>query len=183
MRAGDLLRGSLRQAFAQFAVLLQAPEAAPQPDAWHELGEAMGRARSLLVNQDFEPEDRRGHRLDAARLARVQALAVPVSVIRDLGADPAWQTVPEPQRTTVLDHHRDLAAWFRDCSDAVGAGRPPRAAPPAPPDALLRAGAVRDPSCAAHLQARAAWYRLLDRSIRELLELPGPERGGQGAAA
>ncbi len=188
VRVADLLRGSLRQAFTQFAILLQAtpaspPGAAHQPDPWPALAAALGRARGLLVNQGFEPENKRNHRLDAARLARVQALAVPISVIRGLDADPAWQTVPGPQRTTVLDHHRDLAAWFRSCADAIGTRRLPGSPPPAPPDALLRLDTRPDVPYAAHLQARIAWYGLLDRSIRDLLDLPGPEHGGQDAAA
>ena len=190
VRVGDLLRGSLQQAFRQFAVLLQAaappaasPEAARQPEAWHELGQAMGRAGSLLVNQGFEPENKRGHRIDASRLARLQAMAVPVSVICDLGTDPAWQAVPEPQRMIVLDYHRDLAAWFRQCSDCIGGRRLPLSAPPSPPDALLRTDTIPDAPGTAHLQARAAWYGLLDRSIRDFLDLPGPERGARDAAA
>ena len=193
VRIAPLVRHGLATALGQFAALLAIGTSAPataRGAAEQGVAKAIGQARALVVNDRLEvlsaqpPDGRR--RIDAALLARVQGLIVPLSVILDMAADPVWQAVPDTPRAAIAAHHAALAAWLQRCAAWVesGEGAPAIAASlPAPPD--LRTAEGTADAVASHLVARAAWYRLLRQDIVAILAQVGlqagpPEVAGDG---
>ena len=180
VRVGTLVRENLAKAVGQFSGLMQPaqPGTAIGPEAWNGISQAIGKAKGLLVNDAYETSSRSAPRpIDSATLTQVHALVIPASVILALGTDPAWPSVQETTRSAILAHHRNMAAWFGQCAawirgDAV-------ACVPLPEPPRMEASEVAlsiNPAAAAHLEARATWYALLDRDIRMILAQFKPER-------
>ncbi len=99
--------------------------------------------------------------IDAAMMAKVQQLAVPISVVLD---DVREQSIESYQgaigdQDTRHSHHAALSEWFRSCSQSVRTGRNwPKVAsslPELPSDART-----------------SGWYRLLYKDIRSIIGTP-----------
>ncbi len=153
---GDTLRGREDQLRRQFAG-------------------SISQAMSLLVKDHFADGEmtmvhgRQG--IDAALMAKVQRLAVPLSVILD---DPRARLAESDQdaagdQDTTRSHRAALSEWFRGCSQWVRAGKNwPEVAsslPELPPEART-----------------SGWYRLLYQDIRSVIATAQPADTAAGAA-
>jgi multidrug resistance protein MdtO len=136
-------------------------------------GQAIAQARAGLVNDPFETRAVRraaGRRpIDAAVVAEVGRLFIPISAILDLHAYLTQHDVPQPTQDAIRAHHQALAAWFRQAASwtrsGEGAGEVVGGLPE--PPALSGPGD--------HLAALATWYGVLHRDIRNILEEVGPQ--------
>lgn len=136
-------------------------------------GQAIARARAVLVNEPFETSEVRratGRRsIDAAVVEQIGRLFIPVSAILDLRIDPAERDLPQPVHAAIGAHHQALAAWFQQAASWTRSGE--RAAeiasgPPAPP--VLSGSDDR-------VGALATWHGVLHRDIRNILDEVGPQ--------
>ena len=147
-----------------------------------------------MPNDPYEPgEIRRGlgqRPLDAAVLTEVQALMVPVAVIVGHRPDSVRRDdLSEASREAIGAHQRAMAAWFRRCARWVrsGAGAAEMAASlPQPPRLEDLAEDGQEPATSdlvrAHLTARAAWYGVLHKDIRSILNQVGPRPSADAPA-
>ena len=136
-------------------------------------GQAIAQARGVLVNDPFETSEvrrSRGRRpIDAAVVAEVGRLFIPISAILDLRADPGWRELSQPMRDAICTYHQALAEWFRQAAswarsgegaDEVAAGLPEPPTLSGPGD---------------HLTALETWYGVLHQDIRSILDEVGPQ--------
>jgi multidrug resistance protein MdtO len=136
-------------------------------------GQAIGRARAVLVNDPFETREVRravGRQpIDAIVVDQVGWLFIPVSAIVDLCNDLVGQDLPEPTQDVIRAHHQALATWFRQAASwarsGEGAGEVVNGLPE--PPILFGPGD--------HLAALATWYGVLHQDIREILDEVGPQ--------
>ena len=149
-------------------------------------GQAIAQARAMMPNDPYEPgeirRDRGQRPIDAAVLTELQELVVPVAVI--LGHRPGSvrrDDLSHASREAIGVHHRAMAAWFRRCAQWVrsGAGAAEMAASlPRPPRLEDLAADGQEPALSnlvrAHLTARSAWYGVLHKDIRSILNQVGP---------
>jgi multidrug resistance protein MdtO len=136
-------------------------------------GQAIAQARGVLVNDPFETSEVRralGRRpIDAAVVAEVGRLFIPLSAILDLRADLAEHDVPQPTQDAIRAHHQGLAVWFRQAASWTRTGEGAAAVLedlPEPP-------ALSGP--ADYLAALATWYSVLHQDIRNILDVVGPQ--------
>ena len=134
--------------------------------------QAIAQARAALINDRFETSEMRRaatrRPIDAAVVARLGRLLIPVSMMLDLIASPAWRDVPQSTRDTISVYHRALAEWFRRAESWVRSGE--GAAEVA--DHLPEPPPLSDTNdCIA---AFATWSRVLDQDIRKILNEIGP---------
>src|SRR5262249_20318455 len=129
--------------------------------------------RAVLVNDPFETSEVRRavvrRPIDAAVVAEVGRLFIPISAILDLRADLAGHDLPEPTQDTIRAHHQALSTWFRHAAAWTRSGEGARevaAGLPEPP-------AVSGPGD--QLTALATWYGLLHQDIRNILDEVGPQ--------
>jgi multidrug resistance protein MdtO len=138
-------------------------------------GQAIAQARAALVNDRFETSEMRRaatrRRIDAAVVAQIGRLLIPVSMMLDLIASPAWRGVPQSTRDTISAYQRALAEWFRRAESWVrngeGAAEVADHLPEPPP--------LSDTNdCIA---AFTTWSGVLDQDIRKILNeiRPPPE--------
>jgi multidrug resistance protein MdtO len=137
--------------------------------------QAIAQARAALVNDRFETSEMRRaatrRPIDASVVARLGRLLIPVSMMLDLIASPAWGDVPQSTRDTISAYQRALAEWFRRAESWVRSGE--GAAEVA--DHLPEPPPLSDTNdCIA---AFATWSRVLDQDIRTILNetRPPPE--------
>jgi len=136
-------------------------------------GQAIAQARGVLVNDPFETSEvrrSRGRRpIDAAVVAEVGRLFIPISAILDLRPDPGWRELSQPTRDAICTYHQALAEWFRQAAswarsgegaDEVAAGLPEPPTLSGPGD---------------HLTALETWYGVLHQDIRSILDEVGPQ--------
>jgi multidrug resistance protein MdtO len=134
-------------------------------------GQAIAQARAVLVNDRFETSEMRRaatrRRIDATVVARIGRLLIPVSIILDLIASPAWRDLPQPTRDAISAYQRVLAEWFRRAASWVRNGEGAAVADSLPEPPPL--SGTND--CIA---AFAAWSDVLDQDIRKILNEIGP---------
>jgi multidrug resistance protein MdtO len=173
----NVVRTHLARALEQLAVLVGlgvdgeiSPSARSAADV--AFGQAIAQARGVLVNDPFETSQVRralGRRpIDAALVAEVGRLFIPVSAILDLRADLAEHDLPQPTQDAIRAHHQALAGWFRQAASwartGEGAGEVV--------DGLPKPPVVSGPGD--HLTAVAIWYGVLHQDIRKILDEVGP---------
>ena len=136
-------------------------------------GEAIAQARAVLTNDLFETRDTRRmasrRPIDATVVDKVGRLFISISQILDLRADTAWRNLPPPVREAYGAHHQMLAAWFQQAALWVRSGEGAGAVSGGLPEPPVFSGAGD------YLAALAAWYGLLYRDIREILDAVGPQ--------
>jgi hypothetical protein len=138
--------------------------------------QAIAQARAALVNDPFETSEMRRaaarRPIDATVVARIGRLFIPLSMMLDLIASPAWRDLPQSTRDAISAYQRGLAEWFRRAAAWVrngeGAAEVADNLPEPPP--------LSDTNdCIA---AFATWSRVLDQDIRKILNeirpLPEP---------
>jgi multidrug resistance protein MdtO len=135
--------------------------------------QAIAQTRAALVNDRFETtEVRRAatrRPIDASVVARLGRLLIPVSMMLDLIASPAWGDVPQSTRDTISLYQHALAEWFRRAESWVRSGE--GAAEVA--DHLPKPPPLSDTNdCIA---AFATWSSVLDQDIRKILNEIGPQ--------
>jgi multidrug resistance protein MdtO len=136
-------------------------------------GQAITQARAVLVNDPFETREVRraaGRRpIDAAVVAEIGRLFIPVSAILDLRADLAGRDLPQPMQDAMRAHHQALAGWFRQAASWTRSGERAGEVVDGLPEPPILTGSGD------HLTALATWYRLLHEDIREILDQVGPQ--------
>jgi multidrug resistance protein MdtO len=171
VRVADVVRTNVAKALGQLAALsgLGGGEVTPSARSAADMafGQAIRQARSLLVNEPFEtgelrrPAARRP--IDAAVVAQIGRLFIPISMILDLIASPAWRELPQSKRDATSAYFSALAEWFRRAAtwvrDGKGAaevahGLPEPPTPPGPNDRIA---------------PFATWRSVLDQDIRKIL--------------
>jgi multidrug resistance protein MdtO len=174
----NVVRTHLARALDQLAVLVglgidgEIPPSA-RSAAGVAFGQAIAQARAVLVNDPFETREVRraaGRQpIDAAVVAEVGRLFIPISAILDLRADLAGHGLPQPTQDAIRAHHQALAGWFRQAASwtrsGEGAGEVVDGLPE-PPN-------LSGPGD--HITALATWYGLLYQDIRKILDEVGPE--------
>jgi multidrug resistance protein MdtO len=137
-------------------------------------GQAIGQARAVLINDPFETSEMRraaGRRpIDAAVVAQIGRLFIPVSMILDLIASPVWRDLPQSKRDAFSAYFSALAEWFRQAASWVRDGK--AAAEVA--DGLPELPTLSGPND--HITALAAWRSVLDQDIRKILNEIGVQR-------
>jgi multidrug resistance protein MdtO len=130
-------------------------------------GQAIGQTRAVLVNDPFEAgESMRaaGRRpIDATLVAQIGRLFIPVSMILDLIASPAWRDLPQSKRDATSSYFNTLAEWLRQAASWVRDGKGAAevaGGPPEPPS-------LSDPNDG--VTALATWRSVLDQDIRKIL--------------
>jgi multidrug resistance protein MdtO len=174
----NLVRTHLARALEQLRALVGSGvdgeiSASARSAADTAFGQAIAQARAVLVNDPFETNEvRRASRrrpIDAAVVAEVGRLFIPISAILDLRADLAGRDLPQPTQNTIRAHHQALAAWFRQAAwwarSGEGAGEVVDGLPT--PPILTGLGD--------HLTALATWYGVLHQDICKILDEVGPQ--------
>jgi multidrug resistance protein MdtO len=132
-------------------------------------GQAIAQARAVLVNDRFETSEMRRHRrIDATVVARIGRLLIPVSMMLDLIASPAWRDLPQPTRDAISAYQRVLAEWFRRAASWVRDGEGAAEFADSLPEPPNLSGTN---DCIA---AFAAWCDVLHQDIRKILNEIGP---------
>jgi multidrug resistance protein MdtO len=135
--------------------------------------QAIAQARAALVNDQFETSEMRRaatrRPIDANVVARFGRLLIPVSMMLDLIASPAWGDVPQSTRDTISVYQRALAEWFRRAESWVRSGE----------GAAEVADHLPEPPPLSHtndcIAAFATWSGVLDQDIRKILNEIGPQ--------
>jgi multidrug resistance protein MdtO len=176
--AANVVRTHLARALEQLAALVglgvdgeTSPSARSAADM--AFGQAIAQARGVLVNDRFETSEMRralGRRpIDAAVVAEVGRLFIPISAILDLRADLAGHDLPQPTQDAIRAYHQALAGWFRKAASwarcGEGAGEVVDGVPK--PPVLSGPGD--------QLTALTTWYGLLHQDIRNILDEVGPQ--------
>jgi multidrug resistance protein MdtO len=135
--------------------------------------QAIVQARAALVNDPFETGEvqRAAGRqsIDAAVVAEVGRLFIPISAILDLRTDPAGHDLPQPTQDAIRAHHQTLAGWFQQAASWTRSGEGAAKVVSGLPEPPTLSGAGD------HLAALATWHRLLDQDIRKILDEVGPQ--------
>jgi multidrug resistance protein MdtO len=130
-------------------------------------GQAIRQARAALINDPFETSQIRRaaarRPIDATVVAQIGRLFIPVSMILDPIASPAWRDLPQSKRDATSAYFTALAEWFRQAAswvrDGEGAAEVAHG-PPQPP-----------PLCGQNdrIIALATWRSVLDQDLRKIL--------------
>jgi multidrug resistance protein MdtO len=176
----NVVRTHLARALDQLAALFgldagtdgEIPQAA-RSAAGVAFGQAIAQARGVLVNDSFETREVRraaGRRpIDAAVVAEVGLLFIPISAILDLRVDLAGHDLPQETQDALRAHHQALAAWFRQAASWTRSGEGAGEVVAGLPEPPVLSGPGD------HLTALATWYGLLHQDIRNILDEVGPE--------
>jgi multidrug resistance protein MdtO len=168
----DVVRTNVAKALGQLAALLglavdDEVSQAARSAANTAFGQAIGQAHALLVNDPFETSgiERAAARrpIDATVVAQIGRLFIPVSMILDLVASPAWRDLPQSKRDATSTHFRELAEWFQQAAswvrDGAGAAEVAHGLPERP--------TLSGPND--RITAFATWREVLDQDIRKIL--------------
>ncbi|MBV9559627.1 MAG: FUSC family protein, partial [Bradyrhizobium sp.] len=175
---GNVVRTHLARALEQLAVLVGlgvdgeiSPSA--RSAAGVAFGQAIAQARAVLVNDPFETSEVRRaavrRPIDAAVVAEVGRLFIPISVLLDLRADLAWRDLPQPPQDAIRAHQQALAGWFRKAASWVRSGEGAGEVVDDLPEPPILSGSGDQ------LTALATWYGLLHQDIRNILDEVGPQ--------
>jgi multidrug resistance protein MdtO len=130
-------------------------------------GQAIRQARAVLVNDPFETDDTRRaaarRPIDAALVAQIGRLFIPVSMILDLITSPAWQDLPQSKRDATSVYFSALAEWFRQAASWVSDGKAAAEVARGLPEAPTLSGPDD------RIAAFATWRSVLDQDIRKIL--------------
>jgi len=136
-------------------------------------GQSIAQARAVLVNEPFETREVQraaGRRpIDAAVVAEVGRLFIPVSAILDLRTDPAEHDLPQPTQDAIRVHHQALAGWFRQAASWTRSGEGASEVIDGLPEPPILTGPGDQ------FTALATWYGVLHRDIRKILDEVGPQ--------
>jgi multidrug resistance protein MdtO len=174
----NVVRAHLARALEQLAVLVGlgvdgeiSPSARFAADA--AFGQAIAQARAVLVNDPFETSEVRravGRRpIDAAVVAEVGRLFIPISAILDLRTDLAGHDLSQPMQDAIRAHHQALAGWFRQAASWARSGEGAGEVVESLPEPPILSGPGD------YLSALATWYGLLHQDIRKILDEVGPQ--------
>jgi multidrug resistance protein MdtO len=134
-------------------------------------GQAIAQARAALVNDRFETSEMRRaatrRSIDATVVAQIGRLFIPVSMMLDLIASPAWRDVPQSTRATISAYQRALAEWFRRAESWARNGEGATEVADSLPEPPTLSGTN---DCIA---AFATWRAVLDQDIRKILSEVG----------
>jgi multidrug resistance protein MdtO len=176
----NVVRAHLARALEQLAALLGldvgsdgaiSPSARSAADT--AFGQAIGQARGVLVNDPFETSEVRRavarRPIDAAVVAEVGRLFIPISAMLDLRADLVGPDLPQRTRDAVRAHSQALAEWFRQAAAWTRSGDGASEVVDGLPEPPLLTGPGE------HLTAIATWHDLLHEDIRKILDEVGPQ--------
>jgi hypothetical protein len=166
----DVVRTNVAKALGQLAALVGLGDGEVSKTAWTAtstaFGQAIRQARAVLVNDPFETGEHRraGHRrIDAAVVAQVGLLYIPVSMILGLIASKAWQDLPQSSRDAKSAYLTSLAEWFRQAASWVRNGKGAAEVTNGLPEPPALSGESDD------ITAIATWRSVLDKDIRNIL--------------
>jgi len=130
-------------------------------------GQAITQARAVLANDPFETREVRRaaarRPIDATIVAQIGRLFIPVSMILDLIASPAWRDLPQSKRDATSAYFRALAEWFRQAASWVRDGKGAAEVAHGLPEPPTLSGPN---DCTT---AFATWRSVLDQDIRKIL--------------
>jgi multidrug resistance protein MdtO len=166
-----VVRTNLAKALGQLAALVEMGgdeiSETARSSASSAFGQAIRQARSLLVNEPFETSEARRtaapRSIDATVAAQIGRLFIPVSMILDLVASPAWRDLPRSNRDTISAYFSALAEWFRQAASWVSDGKAAAQVARGPPEGPTLSGPDD------RIAAFATWQRVLDQDIRKIL--------------
>ena len=132
--------------------------------------QAISQARGFLVNDPFETSEVRGaivrRPIDAAVVAQVGWLFIPISAILDLRAE---HDLPQSTQDAICAHHQALAGWFRRAASWTRSGEGAGEVVDSLPEPPILTGPGD------HLTPLATWHGLLHQDIRKILDEVGPQ--------
>ncbi|HEV2100164.1 MAG TPA: FUSC family protein, partial [Stellaceae bacterium] len=135
-------------------------------------GQAIARARAILVNDPFETREVRravgGRRINSAVVEEIGRLFIPVSAILDLRTDLAELDLLAEVQDAISAHNRTLSAWFRQAASWTRSGEGADQVVNGLPEPPMLSGRGD------RLAALATWYRVLRQDIRRILGEVGP---------
>jgi hypothetical protein len=135
-------------------------------------GQAIARARAVLVNDPFETREVRHavgrRRIDSAVVEEIGRLFIPVSAILDLHTDKAGLDLPEEVRAAISAHNQALSRWFRQAASWTRSGEGADEVANGPPEPPMLSGRGDQ------LAALATWYGVLHQDVRRILDEVGP---------
>jgi multidrug resistance protein MdtO len=167
----DVVRTNVAKALGQLAALVglgggEVSEAT-RSAANMAFGQAIRQARALLINEPFETSEVRRaaarRPIDATVVAQIGRLFIPVSMILDLIASPAWRDLPQSNRDAISAYFSALAEWFRQAASWVSDGKATAEVARGPPEAPTLSGPGD------RIAAFARWRSVLDQDIRKIL--------------
>jgi multidrug resistance protein MdtO len=130
-------------------------------------GQAIAQARAVLANDPFETWEAKRttapRPIDATIVAQIGRLFIPVSMILDLIASPAWRDLPQSKRDATSADFRALAEWFQQAASWVRDGKGA---------AVVAHGLPAPPTSSGpndRVTAFATWRSVLDQDIRKIL--------------
>jgi multidrug resistance protein MdtO len=130
-------------------------------------GQAIRQARAALINDPFETSQIRRaaarRTIDATVVAQIGRLFIPVSMILDLIASPAWRDLPQSKRDATSVYFRALAGWFQQAASWVCDGRGAAEVAHGLPEPPTLSGPNDG------IRALATWRSVLDQDIRKIL--------------
>jgi multidrug resistance protein MdtO len=174
----NVVRTNIAKALGQLAALVDLGGGAEisvtaRSTANTAFGQAIRQARAVLVNDPFEAgESRRaaGRRpIDATVAAQIGRLFIPVSMVLDLIASPAWRDLPQTQREAASAYFSALAEWLRQAASWVREGKGATEVAHGPPEPPPLSGPDD------RTTAFATWRSVLDQDIRRILNETGAQ--------
>jgi hypothetical protein len=168
----SVVRTNVAKALGQLAALtnLGVSDSIPQsgrPTINMAFGQAIAQARAALVNDRFETSEMRRAAprrwIDATAVAQIGRLFIPVSMMLDLIASPAWRELPQSTKDAISAHQRALAEWFRRAESWVGSGEGAAEVADHLPQLPPLSGASDS------VAAFATWSDVLNQDIRKIL--------------
>jgi multidrug resistance protein MdtO len=167
----NVVRTNVAKALGQLAALVEMGggeiSETARSTASSAFGQAIRQARALLVNEPFETGELRRaaapRPIDATVVAQIGRLFIPVSMILDLIASPAWRDLPQTKRDATSAYFSALAEWFRQAASWVRDGKGAAEVAHGPPEPPI----LSSPNDGT--TALATWRYVLDQDIRKIL--------------
>jgi multidrug resistance protein MdtO len=172
----SVVRTNVAKALGQLAALVGLAGDGEIPETTRSaanmaFAQAIRQARAVLVNDPFETGEMRRaastRPVNAAAVAQIGRLFIPVSVILDLIASPAWLDLPQSKRDAASAYFSALAEWLRRAASWVRDGNGAAEIARGPPEPPTLSG-PNDRGT-----ALATWRSVLDQDIRKILNEVG----------
>lgn len=174
----DIVRANVSRALQRLGALLGLGEPANGSGSQgagaefaREFGQAIARARAVLVNDPFETTAERlasaRRHIDSSVVEQVGRLFIPVSAIVDLRTDPIWHDIPQPTQAAIFTYHRALARWCDQAASWVRSGEGAAEVVGGLPEPPILSGPSEN------VAALATWHDLLHQDIRNILNEVG----------